>query len=243
MRLAIISDIHANYLALEAVLADIGRRGADRVICLGDVVLKGPQPKECVDRMRAEGILSLLGNTEASFQPGFDPIAWAPQNRTQEHIPEDYARCLRLLTVEDVEWLGGRPFSHVEVLEGERIDLFHATPEHVYKLVWPWESDERLLQQCPAPETAVAVYGHIHRAFIRWVPGGRLVINPGSVGLPFDGDPRASYLLLEMAAGSIAPQIVRVAYDYERAVRTAHIIQWPGADLFAYTVRTGRFAG
>lgn len=243
MRVAIFSDIHANYVALEAVLADIERRGADQLICLGDIVLKGPQPKECVDRMRSLDSLSILGNCDATFREGYDPTAYAPQNKTQEYHVHDYERCVSLLSADDREWLGSRPFAHTEVVDGNRIDLYHSTPEHIYKLVWPWATEEQLEAQCPAPDTAMAIYGHIHRAFVRWVPGGRIVANAGSVGLPFDGDPRASYLLLEILPQAISPQIVRIPYDYERSVRMATINQWPGAELFAYTVRTGRFAG
>lgn len=243
MRVAIFSDVHANYTALAAVLADIERRGADALVCLGDIVLKGPQPKESVDRIRSMAIPAVLGNCDASFGGEFDVTAYKPQNKTQEYLLEDYERCLAVLSADDVAWLSSRPILKTQVVEGQRLDLFHSTPRHIYELVWPWDSEEKLVTQIPEADTAVAVYGHIHRAFVRWVPGGKIVVNAGSVGLPFDGDPRASYLMLELGPDGASPQIIRVAYDYEQAVRIAQQANWPGAELFAYTVRTGRFAG
>lgn len=242
MRIALFSDIHANYHALEAVLADIARRGADRLICLGDITLKGPLPKECVDRVRDLGCPVTLGNTDGCYHPDFHPDRYPVQNQSQAAAQADFQRHLAALSQEDQQWLQGHPLVVTEHWEGVRMDFFHATPENNYVLILPWAGNDVLHRLRISDDTRVSAFGHCHRAFIR-NPLGRLVINPGSVGLPFDGDPRASYALLDVENGTTLASLVRVPYDAEAAIRAAQDVGMAGWELFAHTVRTGMFPG
>lgn len=242
MRVALFSDIHSNYHALEAVLADMALRGVDRIICLGDITLKGPLPKECVDRVRALGCPVALGNTDGCYHPNFHPELFPAQNASQAAAIADFHRHVSTLTDDDRRWLSELPLLLRETHEGVRMEFFHATPTHSYVLVMPWASNDQLAAQRTSAETGVAAFGHCHRAFVR-MANGCLVINSGSVGLPFDGDPRPSYALVDVASGRSSATIVRVPYDFEAAVRAARSEGMKGWELFEHTARTGEYPG
>ena len=243
MRLALFSDIHSNYRALEAVLADMGRRGIDQRVCLGDITLKGPRPKECVDRIRDELKCPVVqGNTDKAYHPDFHPDQFPPQNESQKATRADFDRHMAALSTADQEWLYNLPLRHRVTVGEFRLDLFHATPTSNYVLILPWASPSELEALRPAPDTSAIAFGHCHRAFVRFVQG-MLVINTGSVGIPFDGDPRPGYALVEADGDSISATIVRVPYDAEAAIRDARDADMAGWELFAYTARTGHFPG
>lgn len=242
MRVALFSDIHSNYHALEAVLTDIAARGVDRLICLGDITLKGPLPKECVDRVRDLGCPVTLGNADGCYHPNFHPELFPAQNESQRAVRADFHRHQAALTQADQEWLRSFPLLISETWEGVRMEFFHASPTHNYVLVMPWASNDQLAALRTSSETALAAFGHCHRAFVR-VAHGCTVVNAGSVGLPFDGDPRSSYALLDLAPGRVSAAVIRVPYDAEAAVKAARDTNMAGWELFAHTARTGEFPG
>lgn len=242
MRIALFSDIHSNYHALDAVLADMAGRGVDRMVCLGDVTLKGPLPKACVDRLRSLGCPVVLGNTDGCYHPDSAPARYTPRNQSQAEVIADFERHCAALTEDDRQWLQTLPVMHTVTAEGVRIDLFHAVPHSNYVLLWPWSGNEELEILRAHAETKVAGFGHNHRAFVRVVKG-MVVVNSGSVGAPFDGDPRAGYAILELEQGRISTQIVRVPYDPEPAIKAAQDLGMHGWELFAHTARTGQFPG
>ncbi|MDF2627189.1 MAG: YfcE family phosphodiesterase [Symbiobacteriaceae bacterium] len=243
MRIALFSDIHSNYHALEAVLSDIALRGVDRIICLGDITLKGPLPKECVDRVRDLGCPVVLGNADGCYHPDFHPDRFPPQNASQVAARADFHRHLAALTRADQDWLQNFPVHLAESWEGTSVELFHATPGDNYVLTMPWASNEQMVALRSSESTQMAAFGHCHRAFVR-VVHGFTVMNTGSVGLPFDGDPRPSYALVEAERGRLTMcTIIRVEYDAEAAIKAARTVGMIGWELFAHTARTGQFPG
>jgi putative phosphoesterase len=242
MRIALISDIHSNYHALEAVLQDIGRRGVDRVICLGDITMKGPLPRECVARVRDLGCPVVLGNTDGCYNPNFRPELFPAQNDSQVAAHADWSRHVNALSEADRQWLQSFPLMLRETFEGVQMEFFHASPAHNYVLTMPWASNSELLSLRPDEGVGLAAFGHCHRAFVR-VTHGTTFVNSGSVGLPFDGDPRPSYALLDVDAGTLSTAVVRVPYDAEAAIQTARDVGMHGWELFAHTARTGQFPG
>jgi len=242
MRFALFSDIHSNFHALEAVLADMDHRGVDRLLCLGDITLKGPLPRECVDRVRALGCPVVLGNADGCYHPDFHPARFPAQNESQIAARQDFERHMDALPSHDRDWLIGLPLALTENWDGIRFDFFHASPTSNYVLVMPWASNEKLAALRPAEESQGVAFGHCHRAFVRHL-GGCLFVNAGSVGLPFDHDPRPSYAMIELDRGTVSAAIVRVPYDGEPAIKAAKDMQMQGWELFAHTVRTGEFPG
>lgn len=237
MRLALASDIHGNLTALEAVVADLDRRGADVVVHGGDLGLMGPRPGEVVDRIRELGWLGVVGNT--------DELLWRPEERARqleraprlaallELIFDAYAPDTReRLGGDRVDWLRTLP---AELRTGE-LAVVHAEPGDLWRAPMPDAGDRELATTyAPLGSTRVG-YGHIHRPFVRTIDG-LTIANAGSVGLPWDRDPRAAYLLFDDGV----PTIVRVEYDIEREVRALHAARHPDAERLAEMRRTGRF--
>lgn len=235
--LAIVSDIHGNLTALEAVVADIERRDADRVLQGGDLALAGCRPAEVIDRVRELGWAGIVGNT--------DELLWRPEERAVQErsapklhdllrvLFEDYAPATRkLIGDERVEWLRRLPAVHRE----DDLALLHASPGDLWRAPTPDAEDSMLVATYESCRARTVVYGHIHRPYVREV-GAFTVANSGSVGSPFDADPRASYLLVD---GSDV-EVVRVEYDVEREISLLLGSGYPDAHRLAETRRFGRF--
>lgn len=210
MRVAFVSDVHANIHALEAVFEHAIAEGAARVFCLGDIVGYNAFPNECIARLRKGDATAVQGNhdwaaTEGDAE-GFNPFAVAGV---------DYSR--RTLSPEHRRWLVDLPREvHLEV-EGVSLGLYHGSPrDPLYEYVFP-SADSRVLRELAkaAGQPRVVALGHTHLPMR--LDQGATFLNPGSVGQPRDGDPRASYALLDTR--SMDTMFHRVPYDVEAAAR------------------------
>ncbi len=219
MKLAVISDIHSNLPALEAVLVDVDQWQPDWVVVAGDVVNRGPSPREClqriVEREKQDGWPFILGNHEEYVLVHTRPDA--PREGIEfELLRYSYWTYQRLGP--DIQYIQNLPFC--VTLEDENVTLgfmTHASPLGTRDGLYPETTDEELSTRIPDAVPLLAV-GHTHRPFIRRV-NGTLVVNAGAVGLPFDGDWRASYARLQWNDQQWHGEIHRVPYDRERAER------------------------
>jgi len=235
-RIALISDIHGNRPALEAVLADIERRGIGRVICLGDLAGKGPDGARVVDLCRERCEAVIRGNWDEYLgENGEGPAA----RRWWQHE----------LGAERCAYLRALPF-HVDfALDGHRVRLVHASPQGVFHRVHRDASREEhiaMFENTEAtglgPEPDMVVYGDIHVAYV-WSYFHKVLINAGSVGNPLDL-PLACYAVLEASVdspGPLAVSLVRVPYDIERAIRDATEVGMPELEAYAGELRTARY--
>jgi len=237
MRLAIVSDIHGNLTALEAVVADISRRGVDRVVHGGDLALIGSRPAEVIDRVRELGWPGIVGNTDELLWRS-DQLEAQLRDAPKLHallrlLFNEYAPATREMLGEDrLDWLRQLPCEHRE----QDLLLVHASPGDLWRAP-PADADDAVLANTYGPcDAQMVVYGHIHRPYVRRVDQ-LTVANSGSVGSPFDGDPRASYLVLESGHG----EIVRVAYDIEREIDLVRRSDYPDRERIAEMRRLGRF--
>lgn len=224
--MAIVSDVHGNLAALEAVQADLETVWPDLVVHGGDLALNGPRPADCVDRIQELGWPGVVGNT--------DQALWT----LPDTLPENAIRVFEVLVVATASLLGEERVSWLRTLplewrDGNRVALVHAVPGDSWKGVLPNASDDDLRDVYGPLRTAVAVYGHIHRPYIRPLDG-MTVANSGSVGLPWDGDPRASYLLIDDGE----PVIRRVPYDIERHIADVKRSMYPSSRWLAEQART-----
>jgi len=219
MRILVVSDIHANFIALEAVLKDAG--GFDRVWCLGDVVGYGPQPNECIDRLREFNPVCLAGNHDMAVAG--QTALWDFSKDAQEVI--FWTR--HWLTAGNIEWLKSLPDKPLVMEHG--MTIVHASPRDP---VWEYLTDVSLVKaNLDLIETPICLNGHTHFSVVfrkRWdeyrileeflrsndtvklIPD-RMFINPGSVGQPRDEDPRAAYGIIDTEAQTFTQH--RVLYD------------------------------
>lgn len=218
-KIAVISDIHGNVPALEAVIEDLARVEPDEVLVGGDLVGRGPQGTEVVRRIAELGWRTIRGNHEEyllEFRRGEVPSSWL-------HAEEwSAARWMASeLEEEEAGWIGALPFSLAsEIAPGLR--LVHGTPRSTREGIGPWLSDRRLGEHLAEVDEPLLVCAHTHRPLHREVDGG-LVVNVGSVGLPFNGDRRAQYALFEPGEPGTGDgwrvELRQVPYDRERTLR------------------------
>jgi len=226
MKLAIVSDVHGNLAALDAVQGDLDAVHPDLVVHGGDLVLNGPRPAECLDRIRELRWPGIAGNTDEALWTLPDTL---PENtiRTFEVL---VAATVRLLGEERLAWLRALPLGW---RDGSRLALVHAVPGDSWRGLLPDATDEDLSAVYGPLGAALAVYCHIHRPYVRRIDG-LTVANSGSVGLPWDGDARASYLLIEDGE----PIVRRVAYDIERHIADLDRSGYPSSRWLAQQARS-----
>ena len=214
VRIAVVSDIHGNRTAFDAVLADLRQTSPDLIFNGGDLTHGGASPVEIVDRVRDLGWPGVMGNTDEILPKpeAFKEFAsHSPQHQGLWTVIEQMADAVReRLGQERIDWLASLP--HVQ-MHGP-MALVHASPDSTWRSPSQDASDDELHEMYSPLGRAVVVYGHIHRSFIRSVRG-MTVANAGSVSLSFDGDSRAAYLLLD---GSV-PSIRRVEYDLDQELK------------------------
>ena len=237
MRIAIVSDIHGNLTALEAVAADIARRGVDQVVHGGDVALIGARPAEVIDRVVELGWPGIVGNT--------DELLWRPEEfAVQLRSAPKLEPLLRMLFEQyapaTTERIGEERLELLRKLPRqltiEQLGLVHAAPGDLWRAPMPDADDDQLQATYGVVGPQIVIYGHIHRPFVREI-GSLTVANAGSVGLPFDGDSRASYLLVE----DHRAEVIRVDYAIEAEVAVLRASGYPDADRIAEMLRSGRF--
>lgn len=226
--LAILYDIHGNRPALEAVLEDARSLGADRYLLGGDYSAFGAWPVECLEVMRELGDAAtwIRGNWERwQAEPDAVPDAAVIQGAevaVREALGAEEIATLAALptsvTIGDTLYVHGSPVSDVESFGPE-----------------PSEDDDQLLAGVTA---ARLVFGHTHAQFARASAGGIELVNPGSVGLPWDGDRRAAYATLD---DDDAIDLHRVEYDVEAAAAAVEALGGAWASATAERLRTARF--
>jgi putative phosphoesterase len=215
MRIAVLSDVHGNLTALEAVIADLRDAAPDLVLHGGDLADGGSSAAGVVDRVRELGWRGVMGNTdEMLLRPEsleeFAAGSKAPQ-AVWDAVREIAEVTREALGEEQLAWMRGLPMMTME----HGFALVHATPASRWKAPAADAAEDELQTVYGVLGQPVVAYGHTHVAAIRKMNGGvRILINTGSVGLPYDGDERASYLLLD---GEVAT-IRRVGYDVEAEI-------------------------
>lgn len=206
MRVLVVADIHANYPALTAVL----REAHDALICLGDLIGYGPHPSACVEEIRRRGDVVLQGNHDRALAD-HRPPGCRPAFRWLAEATSEIAE--HQLDTADVEYLRGLPRWAASTLDDRSYVAVHATPaDPQYTYLGP--DPVAWAQQAEAVDADLILVGHTHLQF-RLRAGRSEVINPGSVGQPKDGDPRAAYAVIDQ--GRV--ELKRVAYDVNETVR------------------------
>ncbi|RSL33411.1 metallophosphoesterase [Salibacterium salarium] len=239
MQIALLSDIHGNARALKAVLNDLKDKNIDQIYILGDLCYRGPEPKNALETVRSTPGKVLKGNADEwiirGVKKGEVPdSALALMNQEQEWSVER-------LSSEDINYLNNLPESFLETLSDHvTMHAFHATPDSLFDVVTADTPDEELVEKLTVNNDAnVIVYGHIHTPYIKTI-GNKTFINTGSIGLPFDGDSRPSYVLLQVEDDSFSADIHRVTYDTSRVVDQYDANNYPNSQQMKQVVKNGQ---
>ena len=211
MRMVVLSDIHANMAALDGVLTDLP--SYDELYCLGDIVGYGPDPNEVVEALRnLQPTIVLAGNHDHAVVTGntagfvdyaVKAIQWTHSQLSKNNL--DYLQALKT--------------SARRNLEGVEMAMFHGSPRDPLKeYVFPGTPPSLLKRLLELSRAELLLQGHTHVP-MSFRDGDALLLNPGSVGQPRDGDPRASYMVLEMETRKMAHKIRRVQYEIDKTAK------------------------
>lgn len=237
MKIAFIADIHANIFALERVLEDIEEIGVDRIICLGDLVGYATFPNEVISLIRKKGILTIQGNYDEAVGEDLllcgcdysDPMAL-------ENAGKSLIWSQERVTLDNKEWLKGLPAEKKLLIEGRELNLVHGSPRKNNEYLYA--GNQAIFEILEEYSFDILACGHTHKPYFKAV-GDRYIVNAGSVGKPKHGNPRATYVILDIQENSVDYLVREVDYDFEKTARA--IEAEPGMpDDFAPLFRTGR---
>jgi len=246
VRIALLSDVHANLPALESVLADIDKqKDLNGVYHLGDLVGYAPWPDEVVEMLSSRAIAGVAGNYDSTVATAYKHCGCKYEDPRQEELAHiSYTWTLAHTSDASKRLLGALPF-RLDVrpfgghISGSRLILIHGNA--VLNTVY-WTEDRpdsfalQMAGQLGAKPGDVIAFGHTHKPWHKWLDGIHFV-NTGSVGRPKDGDPRAGYVVLTFEGDTLTVAFVRVDYDVERAMVGIQSSDLP--DDFAEYLRTG----
>ena len=228
MRIAILSDIHGNLLALDAVMQDIEKMAPDEIWCGGDLGWLGPWAAECITRVREAEWKTVKGNTDVWITGDPQTIEDPEERKRTEAIAASHA-----VSPDDARWLLNLPLGHSGL--GSLL-LVHGTPETPFEGPQP---DASAAEFRPYQDKAgLVVFGHVHKAFIRRLADQTIVCNTGSVGLPMDG-PFASYLLVDQSGADWVLTHRRVEFDRRGALAQSKHQGGPESEAFIGFLEAG----
>ncbi|PFP29508.1 YfcE family phosphodiesterase [Bacillus sp. AFS073361] len=234
MRIAFISDIHGNATALDRVLADINQRNVKKIFVLGDLCFRGPEPQRSLDLVRSLNTEVIKGNADE----------WVVRGIKEGEVPDSALEMMskeRDWTLSQIEktsidYLRNLP-TELKLEFGKiKINAYHATPNSLFEVVNPNESDQVIAEKMMDSEADIYIYAHIHKPYIRYI-NGKCIINIGSVGLPFDGLAKSSYAILEIHEESFRTSIVRVNYDVNKVINQFTESDYPNIEQMKKMLR------
>lgn len=232
-RVAVVSDMHGNLTAFEAVLEDARARGAEQIWCGGDLVGKGPRGRAVVERARDACDVVVRGNwDEVVALPG--SAAWEAPDWYREELGD-----------EALLWLGRLPFHHDATIGGRRVRLFHASADSVHHRVRSGMDDAAFDAMFQASDALgdvhaadLVIYADLHQQFTD-ERRGMLLANTGSAGNDLAGDPSAAYLWLEGSDTGARVELLRVDYDVEAEIELARALRILFLQHWITELRTG----
>ncbi len=233
MRIAILSDIHGNLVALDACLADLeAQGGADAIVAAGDLCLDGPKPKKVLQRLREVGAQGVRGNTDrylAEVNGSYGGVDDAQIAWTRKDLGDTW-----------LSWLGELPFALRIGEDANQLLVVHANPLNDDEHLWP-DADDATLERMIGGETAAAIaFGHLHVPYAR-IWRGTLLVNVASAGLPKDGDPRACYAILTERSGGWQAKHRRVPFDVKKVATQLADCGIPNSGELIATLRRHRY--
>lgn len=235
-QIGIISDLHGNLAALEAVLADLDSQGIEQLVCLGDVAAFGPQPREVLARLRTRGCPVVMGNTDAWL---LNPRPHKTRDEDSQRITEVELWSAQQLSPADLAYVRTfQPTVELSLGGGATLLCYHGSPRSDSDLITATTPDAELEKMLGGFQAAILAGGHSHSQMLRRF-GDATVINPGSAGLPYERvrltghvrhPPWAEYAIVGLVGRSLGIQFRRTPFDVETLIQVALESRMPHAE-------------
>jgi predicted phosphodiesterase len=233
VRVALFSDVHGNGVAFRAMLDDLARQDYDQIVCLGDHAQGGPEPAECLERLRDLGASAAYGNSD-HFLLTLDP---GEESVTEEQI--ENAKWSQTQLSDDLRVLQERfrPTVELDLGDGGTLLAFHATPRSRDEIVGPWMEEEDFRAPFAGFQATVFAGGHTHQQWMRRL-GDAYYVNPGSVGLPVDhlqsgptrAEVAAEYAILTVDGAGVGVEFRRIPFDHVELIRSIEASGMPNPE-------------
>jgi len=237
-KIAILSDIHGNVTALEAVIADAKAQGVSEYWLMGDIFLPGPGANDLVALLKELPITaSVRGNWDDCVLEALDG-QYGLEDPQEVQLMRLTQFLMERMDPETIDWLRSLPLLEKKEVEGLRFSLSHNLPEKNYGGDLSVGNDTEKFDQLLDEETDVAIYGHVHKQLLRYGSQGQQIINPGTIGMPyFDWEKlknhRAQYAVIEVENGELVNILFRkVSYDYEAELELAKSKGLPFIEMY-----------
>lgn len=237
MKVGIISDVHGNDLALEAVIENMEKESIDGVIFLGDLIAGGPNPKKALELLRKLNVLSWInGNTDIKYQEvvNFTKL----KHKENIELSEYYSYALKELCFKDIEFILTKPIKESICLERLDIMCVHGSPRDILEIMGKEIDKIKLMEMIEEVSEKFIICGHSHIPSMIEVEE-KVIVNVGSVGFPIDEDNRASYVILNVNDPDYTLDFKRVEYDIEKILSQARNKKLPNLEKYEKIIKTG----
>ena len=240
MRVGLVSDVHGNLLALEAVLFHLDKDSVDRIICLGDIAATGPKPHEVAERISRTIPECVMGNHDEVLNMAFPRSPEEDKNV----LWEIDAWCARQLSQSDSDFLRSfKPVLKLPLVDGKTLVAFHGSPRSNKEWLFSNTPEQELKEALSGHKADVMACGHTHMQMLRQI-GSTVLVNPGSVGLPYETDPftgasyvpsRADYAVINCRDSALDIEFKRIPIDSENRRRSILESSMPHKQVFLQT--------
>ena len=246
-KIALLSDIHGNTTALEAVLEDAKRAGVEEYWLLGDVLMPGTGRRDLLNLLEELPItVQILGNWEDSLWRAMKGML-DPSRASHRYLMRHCQYILEEIRPEEIEAMQSLPMQVHREISGLRVGITHHLPDKNWGRELIHIGDQKDFDRLVTnPPCDLAVYGHIHQQFFRYGSGGELILNPGSIGQPFflqanlRKDLRAMYAILEFDESGLKDvDFRRVSYDIEKELQLAKDLKLPYFQVYYESLVNG----
>lgn len=237
MIIAVISDIHGNYSALNSVLEDIKKQNVERIYCLGDLIGYSPYPDKIFPIIREQNIQTILGNYDEAVAFGKNDCGCGYSDEKCQLMGKiSFDWTVKHTSPDNKEWMKKFPRELRFTINSKKILMVHGSPENISERIEPDISDEDLNLIFEKAQVDILFCGHTHWPFHKIV-NEKHIINPGSVGRPRIGSPQANYVVVDFQKGCTV-RFRFIDYDYDSFAKEIETAPMPKND-FAEVIRTG----
>lgn len=232
MKFAVLSDIHGNMFALRAVLADIEKKNVDRILCLGDLAMAGPEPNKVIDFVKTQDWTVIQGNTDEMIA-NFSEELFDKLHKDAPIMANALKQDVEDISDENISYLKNLPINKCIDVEGIKILLTHGSPRRNNENIYP-NMDIKIIEDIVQDADADLIFcGHTHIPCGYQTNSKITIINDGSVGRPFTEKPDACYVLADVKNGQFEIEHRTLDYDRESAMAILEKRPFEGAEKLA----------